>query len=155
MIQQVRIRVGSMVASLLFVLPMVAGAQDAVETGVPADKAVALKQQVFILEQNIEESEKEAAGVQKDFIDYQQKAAYSNEQTRTLYHEIKYLEKQLVEKKKQMAEVMEKQPEFRDIEKRRAAVYARLSKLREDLQFKRQELDKLRTKANGEKEPAK
>jgi len=116
------------------------------------DRMVALKQRLATVGQQVKNLEEDAEKVQQEYLDLQYKAAYSNEQTMAVYQEIKQLEKKLVEKRKELGDVLEKSPEFRDMEKRRSTVFNRLSKLREEARLTKQEIEALEARTGGKKE---
>ena len=110
-----------------------------------------LKKRLVLLNNEIEKVEEEANRLQFEYLNFEHEYAYSNETTRTIYMEIKQLEKQLNEKRKMLLDELQKSPFFRDIGKKRTEIFSRLSKLREEAAITQSEINKLERRSVNEK----
>ena len=140
---------GVCLASFLVISSSIAIAQDDKGVDIPA-RLVALNQRLLSVQRAVDDAQKQVNSANWQFNDYERTTAYSNEQTRVLYAEMKSLEKQLNEKRQEYTDAVRKDPQFREVEKTRAQAYTRLSQLREEAQRLQQDINGLKSLVGGQ-----
>jgi chromosome segregation ATPase len=138
-----RLVVGLCFAAVMGIPVVNVWAQTDPQADIPT-RLVALNQRLQSIQRALDDAEKQAKAGDWQLHDFERETAYTNETTRTLYREMKTLEKQLNEKRKEYTDAVRKLPEFREVEKTRAHAYARLSQLREEEQQLRGDINRLK-----------
>jgi predicted nucleic acid-binding Zn-ribbon protein len=111
---------------LLLLLPVLAVCAYAQEAGQGSleDELQAVKQEVASLYQQVNE-------LSKDLVDVQHDAEYNDPAVAELYREIRMMEAELVEKRKELQARLSLVPEVQELEKQRKALFERIQELRE------------------------
>ncbi|OGV62518.1 MAG: hypothetical protein A2498_15515 [Lentisphaerae bacterium RIFOXYC12_FULL_60_16] len=140
--------VGVCLAGFLVISSSIAIAQDDKGVDIPA-RLVALNQRLLSVQRALDDAQNQVKAAAWGSHDFERTVAYSNEQTRVLYAEVKALEKQLNLKRQEYTDAIRKDPQFREIEKARAQAYSRISQLREEEQQLRQDINRLKALVGG------
>lgn len=100
--------------------------------GFSEEKIEELKRRLDEVETDIQKARAELMEINGKYFRFQNQLVYSNETSRSLWNEIAQLEKQIIEKKNKLREILNEIPEFKRVEEERKQIYERISKLNDE-----------------------
>lgn len=100
--------------------------------GSSEEKIEELKRRLDEVETDIQKARAELMEINGKYFRFQNQLVYSNETARSLWNEIAQLEKQIIEKKNKLKEILNEIPEFKRVEEERKQIYERISKLNDE-----------------------
>lgn len=118
-----------------FICVCLASAVPGGEKDAHTKKTEKLNEKLKQVRKELAAANEEAAKKNKEYFQFEHDIVYTNEAASRIYSEIKQLEKTLVEKRKELAELTNKLPETRELMKEREALFKRRADLMDQEQL--------------------
>ena len=109
-----------------------------------AGEPATAREQLDSLKAAVRAAQKEAVEANREYLRFQDSLVYSNEVVSNVYQEVRQLEKELVEKRKELREEMMKLPEMREMMKKRDKAFEKASELKRRWQMLQKEVNEAR-----------
>ena len=99
---------------------------------VAEDNADVLKNDLSIVEQQLEQVQQEIQAVTRELWTVQHDLEYEHPECVAIHNDIKELEKQLIDKRKQLNRIMAESPEMKQLNKQRQELFEKVKQLTEE-----------------------
>ncbi len=120
------------------------------ETSEKPDKLAGLQQELVRVQKELAEAQARLSEDSKALWNTQHKLEYNDPESAKLREEIKALEKQMHEKRRELSARMSQVPEMKDIRKARTELFKKIETLRDDERLLQNEIKALQLQAPAE-----